>query len=224
MHIALVLNGKVEKGFLLEYQKQHPIDFWIAVDGGIRHFTKELFPDLFLGDMDSCNVVSDGFSSEEKAVFLQENYGLSQEKIKKFPCEKDETDSELALQEAISMGAKKITIFGWNGSRTDHVYGNISLLTYGIKHQIPIVLEDKNNRVFLVKEPVQVLKNGFSYLSLFSYSEEVTGLTLRGVKYEVTDFILRKGMVRGISNEITKDEACITMKNGELLVMQSKEE
>ena len=75
-----------------------------------------------------------------------------------------------------------------------------------------------------MKEPVQVLKNGFSYLSLFSYSEEVTGLTLRGVKYEVTDFTLKKGMVRGISNEITKDEACITMKNGELLVMQSKEE
>lgn len=223
MHVALVLNGEVEKNFFIEYQERKQVDVWIAVDGGIRHFTKGRLPDLFVGDMDSCNLVSDCLSVEEKEVFFKENYGLTKEKIMKFPCEKDETDSELALQKAISMGAKKITIFGWNGSRMDHVYGNISLLSYGIKHQIPIFLEEKRNRVFLLKEPMKIIKNGFTYLSLFSYSEEVTGLTLNGVKYGVTDFTLKKGMVRGISNEILEEEAYVSMESGMLLVMQSKE-
>lgn len=223
MHIALVLNGTIEEGFLSEFQKRESIDYWIAVDGGIRYFTKNLSPDLFMGDMDSCGVIRKDILTGQEEVW-KESFHLSEDKIIKFPCEKDETDSELAVKKAISLGADKITILGWNGSRMDHVYGNITLLYYGLKHQIPIVLEDKNNRVFMVKEEVLIFKDRFPYLSLFSCSEEVKGLTLRGVKYEVTNFTLKKEMVRGVSNEITEEKACISFENGQLLVIQSKEE
>ena len=223
MHIALVLNGTIEEGFLSEFQKRESIDYWIAVDGGIRYYTKNFSPDLFMGDMDSCGVIRKDILTGQEETW-KERFHLSEDKIIKFPCEKDETDSELAVKKAISLGADKITILGWNGSRMDHVYGNITLLCYGLKHQIPIVLEDKNNRVFMVEEEVLIFKDNFPYLSLFSYSEEVKKLTLRGFKYEVTDFTLKREMVRGVSNEIKEEKACISFENGQLLVIQSKEE
>ena len=219
MHVALVLNGTIQKGFFEEFQRQGFVDYWIAVDGGIRHFSKDFAPDLFMGDMDSCGAIG------QEILFGKENKKSSDDSLKEktiiYSCEKDETDSELAVQKAIAIGANKITILGWNGGRMDHLYGNITLLHYGLKHQVSMVLEDKNNRVFMTKESVLVKKDGFTYLSLFSVDEEVKGLTLRNVKYEVTDFTLFKEMVRGISNEVTGEEAEISFEKGKLLVMQS---
>ena len=218
MHIALVLNGTIQEGFFEEFQRQGFVDYWIAVDGGIRHFSKDFTPDLFMGDMDSSGAIGQELFGEENKKSSDD---LSKERTITYSCEKDETDSELAVQKAIALGADKITILGWNGGRMDHLYGNITLLHYGLKHRIPMVLEDKNNRVFMTEQGVLVKKDRFMYLSLFSVDKEVKGLTLRNVKYEVTDFTLLKEMVRGISNEVTKEVAEISFEKGKLLVMQS---
>lgn len=223
MHAAIVLNGDMDKAFLSEFKKRGQVDYFIAVDGGIRYFSKEILPDLFVGDMDSAASYI-GKEKEQLEEYFEETLNLSKENILRFPCEKDETDSELALKKAIYMGAEEITVMAFRGKRMDHVYGNLSLLSYGLKHKVSIILEDEYNRVRMAKEPVKISKDGYSYLSLFSFSEEVRGLTLRGVKYELTDFTLKKGMVLGISNEIKGETAELCLKEGELLVIQSKED
>ena len=50
--------------------------------------------------------------------------------------EKDDTDTEYAIREAIRRGAMEIVVIGATGTRIDHVLGNISLLGIGLEEQI----------------------------------------------------------------------------------------
>jgi thiamine pyrophosphokinase len=51
----------------------------------------------------------------------------------------------------------------------------------------------------------------------------VSGLTLQGMKYPLTDAKLNVFQSLGISNEIVEDEAKITWTDGYLLVIESKD-
>ena len=46
------------------------------------------------------------------------------------PCEKDDTDTGLAIQKAIETGADEILMIGGTGTRLDHVMGNFGQLFY----------------------------------------------------------------------------------------------
>ena len=73
-------------------------DLLIAADGGLTHMQALGFvPDLLIGDLDS---VTDD----------QVNWAQSKgAKVMKFPMDKDETDLELALHEAVNSGCKNIS-------------------------------------------------------------------------------------------------------------------
>ena len=49
--------------------------------------------------------------------------------------------------------------------------------------------------------------------------EEARGVTLRGLKYELTDAALTCGMPLGVSNEFLGKEACISVADGALFVL-----
>ena len=59
------------------------------------------------------------------------------------------------------------------------------------------------------------------YFSLFAWGGDVTGLTLTGFKYQVEDFTLGTVGTRGVSNEMTAQEASVSFKSGRLLVVES---
>ncbi len=62
-----------------------------------------------------------------------------------------------------------------------------------------------------------------TYVSLLPVTPEVTGITLTGMKYPLKDYTMKCYRTIGISNEILEDEAWIRLKNGTLLVMESKD-
>jgi thiamine pyrophosphokinase len=53
---------------------------------------------------------------------------------------------------------------------------------------------------------------------------EVTGITLRGFQYPLTDATLTIGQSLGISNVLLEPEGTITIKEGLLLVIQSSDQ
>lgn len=88
----------------------------VAVDGGIRFFLKnKIYPDIFVGDFDSTPRLSRKY--------------LSNFEVKRYPTEKDKTDSQLALELALERGVISIDVCGGiSTSELDHTLANIFLL------------------------------------------------------------------------------------------------
>ena len=60
-------------------------------------------------------------------------------------------------------------------------------------------------------------------LSVFSYSQKVEGLTLRGVQYPLEKGSLTNGFPLGVSNHFAAPVAQITLDTGALLVLVCEE-
>jgi thiamine pyrophosphokinase len=88
----------------------------IAADRGAEYcLAAGIRPDLVVGDMDS---VSPSVLRELSEA------GTT---LKRHAPEKDETDTRLALDEALAMGGRSIEILAGTGSRIDHSLANIHL-------------------------------------------------------------------------------------------------
>src|SRR6266550_4763471 len=95
-----------------------PQDLVIAADGGAFALERwKILPHLVVGDMDSL-----GDAGVERLA--RQGIGVA-----KFPAAKDESDLELAVAHAISVGAKEIVLLGaLGGPRLDHETANLLLL------------------------------------------------------------------------------------------------
>lgn len=63
------------------------------------------------------------------------------------------------------------------------------------------------------------------YISLLPLTAEVTGITLEGFQYPLTDAVFKIGetVSLGVSNELAAEEGVIRVKNGVLAVIESKD-
>lgn len=94
----------------------------ICADGGARHLEAVgAIPDLVIGDMDSID--PDTLRHYEEAGC----------RVVRHSRRKDETDTELAVQEALALEPAEVWIWGGMGRRLDHTLANISLLSRGMK-------------------------------------------------------------------------------------------
>ena len=77
----------------------------------------------------------------------------------------------------------------------------------------------------MINQPLTIRKaeQYGKYVSLIPFSEKVSGVTLRGLKYPLTDYTMGGFNSLGISNEIVSDEASISLSSGQLIVIESKD-
>lgn len=196
-----------------------PDDLVICTDGGYDIAKKNnIIPDVLLGDFDS---ISDDYDSIARNLSHKID-------IIKFNPEKDFTDLDLAIKEAIARNSSHVEIWGGIGGRLDHTVANLQILTNYGKDFESLQIMDGRNRCFVLygsDGPDRVIpKQEDSYLSLFSMSECCRGLTVSGVKYSLHNHTMFRTFPLGVSNEITSDEAVISMKEGTLLVVISRKE
>lgn len=185
-----------------------PGDWLIAADGA---FTKVLamglVPDLMVGDFDS---LSD--SHLEQADRL----GIRRLTL---PAEKDYTDTDLALREAISAGYQQILLVGAFGGRLDHAVANLLILPPYVRQGVSISITDGQTDVYLVPEHLTLRQSQNRVVSLLPLTEQVKGVTLDGFYYPLNDRTLRWGDSIGISNVPLRDEVTICLQEGILLVI-----
>ena len=95
-----------------------PRDFVVAADGGALALERwKLLPHLVVGDMDSL-----GDAGVER--FARQGAGVA-----KFSADKNESDLELAVAQAIAAGATEVILLGaLGGERLDHETANLLLL------------------------------------------------------------------------------------------------
>lgn len=207
----VVANGSVEDYLFYKkyFDKENLV---IGVDGGAFHLRKlGIKPDLLLGDFDS-------ISKED----YDDNYKAGIE-VFKYPTEKNATDTEIAVDEAIKRGCKQIIVIGGIGSRLDHSLANIFLLKKILDNGIKGMIVNKNNEIYLINDKINInFEKGYK-LSLLPITDKVEGITTKGLYYELNNNSISLGSSRGISNEFISDNVEVSISKGLLLVIKSKD-
>jgi len=181
----------------------------VCCDGGVRHLDKlKIKPDAVIGDMDSVNGIQ---------LRKLENSGV---KMMKYPAEKDATDTQLALEYALSMKPEAIEIWAAGGGRLDHTMANLFLLYIGAEKKISTRMIDEYCEAFIAGKETTFQGTIGQTVSLLAISPKVKGITLSGFKYNLHEENLFRNIPRGISNIITKSPASISVGSGSLLVIR----
>jgi thiamine pyrophosphokinase len=191
-----------------------PDDVYIGADHGalflVQHGIK---PDMAIGDFDSID-------AGELAI-VQHN---SKQILTCDPVLKDLSDTEMALNWALNQKPKEIIMYGALGTRLDHSLANVHLLLKALHNEVLCSIVDSCNRVRLINQSVKLTRSDrFSHVSLLPLSLEVTGITLQGFQYPLHEATLSIGQSLGISNCIIEPLGLIQIKQGLLLVIESRD-
>jgi thiamine pyrophosphokinase len=189
----------------------HKDDYIICADGGTRHaLALDCKPDLIIGDMDSAD--------RGQLQKLQE----AEVSIELFPHDKNETDLELAINRAIELNPKRITIVAALGGRLDQTLANISLLTDLRLSQFDVRLDDGMEEVFLCRHQVQVDGRSGDLVSLIPWGRAAVEVQTMNLKWALNKEALYPDRTRGISNEMIGESASISIGSGLLLIVHRR--
>lgn len=180
-----------------------PDDLLIAADGGFSTVKRMgLTPHLVIGDFDSLG----DCPNHPNTVVL--------------PTVKDETDMCAAIRLGRERGYTRFALYGGTGGRLAHTLANLQLLDG---------LAQEGCRGFLVGEGTvaTAVYNGelnfpahmSGYLSVFCTGGRAEGVTLSGLKYELSGETLVSSFPLGVSNEFVGVPAQVSVENGALLVL-----
>lgn len=223
MKILIISGGSIDEMWGRKWVADYEPDYCIAADSGLVMADKlGLTVDLLLGDYDSV----------DKKIF--EKYNGNTKTIT-YPCEKDYTDTHLALKKAIEKIKKlqdtskdstedEIAIIGATGTRYDHAFTNIFVLDESLEAGIRCAIYDKNNKIYLADKSFEIRKDKQfgDYLSFAPMTPEA-GLSLSGVKYPLDRYTLRQGESICQSNEITEMIVKVEIFTGKLVVFETRD-
>lgn len=210
MRAVLILANGVwgENDLLSNLAKE--ADYIITVDGAwekLKRCGLDFQVHLLIGDLDSLN---------QNKLQVSDNV-----EVKKYPHQKDKTDLELAVDEAIKLNPRKITIFGALGNRIDHTLANILMLEKMARRNIRGKIINDPHRIYTVF-PGYSLKFTAKIndtISLISITKNVEGISTEGLKYVLKNESLYRTPTRGISNLAISSSIKIENKRGILLVI-----
>ena len=186
-------------------------DLIIAADGGYHNaHAMGVVPNLLLGDFDS---LKKGERIPDGVEILQ------------VPAEKDDTDTQLAVQVAIEKGAKELYIIGGLDGRLDHTLSNLAILEDLYAKGIRAVMTNGQNRArFLRNSGVILLREHFRYFSILAADPLLKGVSVDGCKYPLKKAKLQKTRQYAVSNEIVGNCALIEIKKGGAWVIESNDQ
>ncbi|MBO8137441.1 MAG: thiamine diphosphokinase [Desulfotomaculum sp.] len=183
----------------------------ICADGGTKHArAMGILPNVIIGDMDSVDHDLINYYQSRGAV------------VHHYPREKDEVDTELAIREAARVGSRDLLLLGATGGRIDHTLANIHLLLTAANLGVRARIADEQHCITLVtpQYPAEIKGNQGEVLSLIPLTTEVKGVNSRGLKWELNDRDFKIGNPFGISNELSRPSALITVQDGILLMIR----
>lgn len=184
-------------------------DYVIAADGGFARAQRlKIRVDLVVGDLDS-------LGPAERTELAASGIGTIT-----YPAEKDQTDLELALDQAIALRPERIVLFGVIGRRLDQSLANIFLLERAARAGIAAEIVAGRERIYLVHDRLQLsAAQPGDLVSLLPLAAAVRGVRTWGLKYRLDGEDLHRASSRGISNEVIALPAGVALGEGLLLVI-----
>ena len=170
----------------------------ICADSGYdRALEHGISVNMLVGDMDSVK-------SDYKSI----------QNILVYPSRKDFTDTEIAVEQAVSMGAGEVILTGCIGSRIDHSLANIMLLkTISAKGIKASILYD-DNYIYFYENYIRLDNMKGKTVSLIPISQSIDNIYTEGLDYSLSGESLFFGETRGVSNIIVGNEASYKSDNG----------
>lgn len=217
MKTCIIAGGMLERDFALRFMKKENFDIILAADRGLKFCSEEgIRPTYILGDFDS-------LEHEILERYRKENHVP----IREFNPVKDNTDMDLALEQAIVLGSREIYILGGTGGRLDHFLSTVQNLKKAWEKGIPAYLVDSRNLITLPCQKdfyIDRETQHGTYVSFMPLEERVTGLTLEGFRYSLSGYTMTNvsgGL--GVSNEIVEEQGHVSYEDGILMMVQSKD-
>ena len=209
MRVVIFAGGNVQAGANVDATLAEA-DLIIAADSGAEtalHYGH--VPAVVVGDFDSLSISTAELEARGSILIRAE-------------VEKDETDTELAIQVALERGATDITLLGAiGGARFDHTIANILLLADIAT--VPIRIIDGPMTCWLLRGPGSTIITGQNgdLLSLFPLMSEATGVRTQNLYYPLNGETLRFGRPRGVSNRLMAEHTEVSLESGMLLVLHT---
>ncbi len=208
MHVAIFAGGEFKPGRAF-HEAIASADLIIAADSGAATALQYgCSPAIVVGDFDSLDPLVLQKLSERGS------------QIRQVAVEKDETDTELAVQAAIEQGATSITLLGAiNGARVDHTMANILLLASF--ESVSMWIVDGPSTCRIVRGPGSSAIDGQvgDMVSLLPLTSDARGVRTQGLYYPLNEETLYFGKPRGVSNVLIEKHAEVIVEGGMLLVI-----
>lgn len=181
----------------------------VCADGGARHLKSlGMTPQVIIGDMDS-------LPPETLKHFTERG-----SRISRYPREKKETDTQLALEYAWQLFPREVRIYGGMGGRIDHTLANISLLAAGAKRGIATLLVDEWCEVSVVTRKTEIAGMVGQTISIFPLASPAEGIGMEGFAYPLAGGRMEIGAPYGISNLLAAEQAVVSVAAGSLLLVK----
>ena len=210
---VLVIAGGPDPGSALIKKCAAQADKIYCADRGAQWaYQAGIKPDLVVGDMDSVN---------DSTLDRVDADGV---RTMRYPVEKDMTDTQIALEVAISEGARSITLLGALGGRVDHTLANISLMSSYHRRGIRIAIMDNNTAMFVGERTITFRAVKGSTVSIFPVEEGVRVLRIEGLYYPLNDLVIPMDGTLCISNQMISDRVILDVRNGSILLIVTAQE
>jgi thiamine pyrophosphokinase len=189
----------------LNYSSITADDTIVAVDGGLKRCLElNLLPDVLIGDFDSI----------EPSYLIQLPDSC---KTIAFSSEKNETDTQLALQYCLEHNAQEVLICNDLSGRFDHSFALVQNLLLAHKHNLKASVVSSNQILTVFDKDTELSYPVGSLLSLISLTEQSTFFTSQGLKYSLSELTLYNWQSRGISNVFEQSKVTISLTEGTVL-------
>lgn len=133
----ILTGGKLSLAFAGSFLKEHKFEKVVAVDGGLEAAKElDIIPDVIVGDFDTVHPEILAYYRKMEHIVWEVHQP-----------EKDDTDTELAIKQALAMNCSHITLLGATGGRLDHMIGNIHLLFPCLQKGTYAEIVDSQNRL-----------------------------------------------------------------------------
>ncbi len=196
-HIVIITGASPLDAHLVDRLRSEATDhtIWMAVDGGLDHaLAAGLEPTHLVGDLDSV--------TEAGLAWAARNADIS-----RYPANKDQTDTELALALAAKFDPERITLVG-GGDRLDHTIAGIGALGALGLTSVPMLdgwWDGQHLRIVHGPGSATLQLVAGSRLSLLALHGPCLRVTLTGTRWELDKFDLEPLVGMGVSNEIPGD-------------------
>ncbi len=183
-------------------------DIVICADSGYEN--AKLFGvkiDILIGDFDSLK----GELPRDVPEILQ------------VPVKKDLTDTQLAVEKAVEMGARDITVISSTSGRLDHTLSTLAILENLHSRGLRGTVVSGQNRISFVKNTNHIiLRSGYKYFSLLAL-DEAKGVSIEGAVYPLKNKKLDRKLQFAVSNQVEGNCALVTVKKGSVFVIESRD-
>lgn len=206
MRAVVVANGDVDAS---DVAHARAADLLIAADGGSAHLTAwGLTPQLVVGDLDS--LAPDAPARPAAG------------RVERHDRDKDQTDTELAIERAVASGADHVVVLGaLGGPRIDHAIANVLLLASPRRVPVRLVRGPLSIRALRAGERALLGGGPGDLVTLLAVGGDAGEVRTGGLRYPLEGETLHLGSSRGVSNVITSGGAHVSVGSGTLLIVES---